>query len=132
MAVTGLAAVLKALKREENATRKAVAGAIYQEGQAILSESKKQVPVDTGRLRQSANVSRPKPTGDPVAILSYGTDYALAVHERLEVNHPTGKAKFLEDPVNAAKLGYARRIADRARRLRLAGGGLADLPGEGD
>jgi|ERR1044072_2018688 hypothetical protein len=42
------------------------------------------------------------------AVVGYGTDYAVYVHEDLAMNHPNGgQAKFLEEParVLAPKLG---------------------------
>lgn len=72
--------------------------ALYTEALEIFADSQQRVPVDTGRLRSSGLVfikGRASATGlknvDAVSVsISYGTDYALAVHEgrRARYNHP--------------------------------------------
>ena len=41
----------------------------------------------------------------------------VAVHERLDVYHPNGKAKFLEDPVNRHTRKGTDSIAAKIRKL---------------
>lgn len=53
------------------------------------------VPVETGRLVGSAAV---EVTGDR-ASLSYAGPYARYQHERLDLHHQHGQAKYLEQPV---------------------------------
>jgi hypothetical protein len=126
----GAKKVLANLAKASDDLKEGLAASLYAEGQAIIAESVKQVPVDTGRLRQSHYAAPPKdsPRGPSVQI-GYGTDYAVAVHERTEVSHsePT-KAKYLEGPVNAAKRGYASRIARRAWRFFKQGIGVKSIP----
>lgn len=62
----------------------------------LLSESRKQVPVDEGILRASGAVTI---LGERAAAVSYDTPYARRQHEELGYRHPKGgKAKYLEDP----------------------------------
>jgi hypothetical protein len=127
-----LAVVVRNMRRAGRTMESALGDAIHQEALAIMAQSKQEVPVDTGRLRQTGYVAKPRPTvRGPMVSMGYGTRYALPVHERLEVRHPVGKAKFLEDPVNAAKQGYTDRVARRAwanfKRGRMGG----STPGEG-
>jgi epoxyqueuosine reductase QueG len=64
-------------------------------------------PKDRGILRASAEVSV-----DPAALeaaISYNTPYAVYVHERLELHHKVGEAKFLEKAI-AAKAGDMQAI----------------------
>lgn len=125
--ITGLKAVAKKMKELGGDYQAATAVAIYQEGTAIMAESLKQVPVDTGRLRASHYVAPPKDQRDPVVVLGYGVRYAAAVHEDTSKRHgpsytdPKGnsrgsgqKSKFLSDPMNAARRGYKSRIKKRA------------------
>ena len=90
----------------------------------ILEMSREQVPKDTSTLLASAfyEVSRRSDTAATTwayeGIVGYGgngdpvnpktgrraSSYMVKVHEDLSVDHPTGKAKFLEDPVRE----YAR------------------------
>lgn len=68
-----------------------------------MTEAKERTPVDTGTLRGSGYVDLPQDQGDRITqTFGFGgaaSDYALIVHERLDVNHPTGQAKFLESVV---------------------------------
>jgi hypothetical protein len=113
----------------------AVAAAVYQEAVQVANVSVKQVPVDTGRLRASFWLAPPESLDNPVVRAGYGTDYALYVHERTDVSHAkrqkgggmaeSGKAKFLEDPINDAKSGWADRVAERAKENIKNGVGLS-------
>lgn len=81
----------------------------------IMEESKAQVPKDTEALLDSAYIEVTTNRRSIVQVtFGYGgtqdkinpktqklaSTYAIYVHERLDLNHPVGKAKFLEDPVN--------------------------------
>ena len=80
---------------EDNLPRALLMGALL-----LQRLSQKIVPVDTGLLRNSA-ASRVEGSGMKVkAVVSYGTDYAVYVHEDLEARHKPGKtAKYLEKPM---------------------------------
>ena len=88
--------------------------ALAEEAFDIFEESQAEVPVDTGRLLNSGVVGAMQ--GRVGYIIAYGTNYALPVHERVEVRHTVGKAKYLEDPFNRALPGMQRRLVTRARR----------------
>jgi len=91
---------------------------IYHMGQHLRSESVKQCPVDTGRLRASATVTPVKEEGDTFYVeVGYGTDYAIYVHERTELRHKVGKAKFLEDPLKENANNYKEWIRSAIRRV---------------
>ena len=78
----------------------------------IMINSQDEVPIDTKALIKSGFIVE---EGNSI-IAGYGgpntkinpktgtltEEYALKVHEDLSVNHPVGKAKFLEDPFNEA------------------------------
>ncbi len=114
-----------------------VGAALYQEGQIIMTESKKRCPVapDGGTLRASGQAHPPEYAGPHISVtLSYGgaaEAYAIAVHEHLSEHSPpswkvaeaagrgihwnvpgTGP-KFLEGPINEAQPTLAARIAQR-------------------
>ena len=91
---------------------------IYRMGQHLRSESVKQCPVNTGRLRASATVTPVKEEGDTFYVeVGYGTDYAIYVHERTELRHKVGKAKFLEDPLKENANNYKEWIRSAIRRV---------------
>jgi hypothetical protein len=93
--------------------------ALWHEAEYDLKRSKPLVPVETGALQASGRVEEDELTvGGGIleeffADIIYGgpagsapgqaadVDYAVRVHEDLEVSHPHGgQAKFLEQPVN--------------------------------
>jgi hypothetical protein len=112
--ITGLKGVLRNLdkvaKKVDGATQKA----LTDEANDVLKEAMIQAPVDTGDLRRSGTVGKITKGAATISIeIGFHTNYALYVHEDLQAHHPTGKAKFLEDPVNAAVPGLAGRIKKR-------------------
>lgn len=111
---------LRKLKSLGDRATTIVSGALLQEAEAIMTESKKQVPVDTGNLRSSGHVTPPEVRGGHVAVtLAYGgpaAPYAIVQHERLDLRHTVGKAKYLEDPLLEAASGMERRIGSIIRK----------------
>lgn len=103
-----LAAKLKAVMQ---GNKEKTQRAILQEAYALQAESQKECPVDTGRLRASA-YTRPTEEG---ARVGYTSDYSVYVHERVDIPHKVGKAKFLEDPMIRMQEGYAERVAARVK-----------------
>lgn len=62
--------------------------------EVVGDASDRLVPVDEGDLRNSRRVTM---DGDLAGDVSYGTDHARVIHERLDLHHPNGgQAKFLE------------------------------------
>ena len=100
--------------------------ALYTEAELIKTKSIEDTPVETGALRGSHKVEKPVVSNNyseiTISIRVGGPSpgysdvhYAVYVHERLDLHHPIGKAKFLEDQVNAAKPGFADRILARVQ-----------------
>ena len=100
----------------------AVVLGMYALGERIMADSVRRTPVDTGRLRSTAYVAPPSMVEPGVVEMGYGTQYAVAVHERTEVAHSTGEAKFLESAVLSIGPRGARTIVDVATRHILKGG----------
>jgi hypothetical protein len=102
------------------AGQQAAKAALYQEGEAIMTESKRQCPVDLGNLRATGHVSQPEmQQGHITVTLAYGgpsATYAIVQHERLDFRHTVGKAKYLEDPMLAAVNGMEARLRARIKR----------------
>lgn len=85
---------------------------LHEVASHIMINSQDEVPIDTKALIKSGFIVE---EGNSI-IAGYGgpntkinpktgiltEEYALKVHEDLSVNHPVGKAKFLEDPFNEA------------------------------
>lgn len=102
-----------AVKGYSQSLRKAHDKALYEEGLELMRESMKEVPVDTGRLRNSAHTSKPR--GGDVEV-SYEASYAPHVHWRTDLKHAVGKARFLIDPFLRRMDGYPKRMRDRIAR----------------
>jgi hypothetical protein len=114
--VEGLPKLKEALERVGKNSVKIMASELHKEAEALMTEAKQETPVDTGALRASGHVKVPQTDNDSaVVVCGFGgpaAGYAVIVHENLEANHPTGKAKFLEDPFNRRLRGFAERIGD--------------------
>lgn len=121
-----------AIRNIGRGTKKATEAAAKE----IMDESKRQVPKLTETLLASAfyEVTRRTDTSSTTwayeALLGYGGNgdpinpvtgkpasyYMVAVHENLNVYHPIGKAKFLEDPVREyADKNFKRTVFKYAR-----------------
>lgn len=100
---------------------KDVAAALFKQSEKIMTKSKKDfVPVDTGALRSTGMVEKPKIKGKKISVtLAYGgpaVDYAVDQHENLDYRHTVGGPKYLERPLNEAAKTLA---SDLAKDLKL-------------
>jgi len=118
--VSGLDDTIEKFRRVQDDGLPAVATALYLEANDIFNRSQTLVPVDTGTLKSSGEVSTPDIIGDSIEVsIGYGgaaSEYAIYVHEDMEANHafPT-QAKFLEQPALEALDGMADRLARSLR-----------------
>ena len=96
--------------RSHNWVARTLGATLLLEAEFVMTEAKKQTPVDTGNLRSTGHVDPPEMMGNELTVeLGFGgtaAKYALPVHE-INIPHKVGKWKYLEDPVNAAQ----RRLA---------------------
>ena len=98
----------------------AVADGMRKFGGRVEGESTRRCPVETGELRSRVFNEGPLRDGDTyVQVVGYekfgatwekGKAYALPVHERTDVQHPVGEAKFLENAVNHLSGEYAKYL----------------------
>lgn len=132
--VIGDKELMRELKRQQRKHRGAVMAALFQEGASIFADSQEEVPVDTGRLRASGLVYPDRASS--TVFISYGTAYALKIHEATELDakrkerselassNPgakvqgaqTGKSKYLQDPFERASSGMLQRLAARTKK----------------
>lgn len=107
--VKGVGVLKTQLKKQDIIAKKASNEMVLAEAEAIMAESLLEVPRVTGTLANSAYIEQ---NGLGQVTFGYGKseganpkndtdveEYMVAVHERLDIKHPNGKAKFLEDPV---------------------------------
>ena len=100
--------------------RKAIDRAVYKFGNTEMREMKRLVPVDTGTLKDSGYVEKPKRDGSRVMLeLGFGgaaEAYALYVHEDLDAFHENGQAKFVEMPLSESAPFFAERVGNDVKR----------------
>jgi hypothetical protein len=66
-------------------------------GQHVIGDAQELAPVLTGALKASGTTQPAElKTGMVTKEIGFNTNYAAAVHERLNVNHSNGQSKFLE------------------------------------
>lgn len=133
--VTGDKEIIERMKAIARGNPKVLAAALYTEAELLMTKSKEEIPVDTGSAKNSAYVEEPKISTNRVSIeFGYGgvatkinpksgkptTAYLIKIHEDMDINHPVGKAKFLEDPVKMWRpelvLKLAQRVVNNIRR----------------
>lgn len=129
----GSEALFQQLREMPERFTRALAAGVYREGHRIRGDSMDRVPVDRGVLRAAHYVTLPEIQGTRVTV-EVGTGgpaepYAEIVHERMDVAHEVGGAKFLEAAVDSCTAGFAERIAERtARALERLTGPLPPMP----
>jgi hypothetical protein len=112
--VSGLAALMRLLSGMGKDAEKAAEDALTELGFRVLKEAKERTPVDTGFLRSSGEVEVAEDKNS--VIVKFKAEYALPVHERTEIEHANGEAKFLE---NAFNLVMSKQQAEQAILSRL-------------
>lgn len=131
--ITGQKKLLNQLKKAQRLIPQEFAKYMYEELLEIMDESQRQVPVDTGALKRSGYVDRPKLTRTRIQTrIGYAgratkinprtgqptSKYASTVHE-VPRNYRIGKYKYLEDPIKERQPYIAKNIARKIkRRLR--------------
>jgi hypothetical protein len=146
--IKGLKLVKSNFTKALNHTQRALAGALYLEGQSIMNESEKICPVGSaakygggkgykgGRLRNSRYVTNPFWIRKSINVrLGYSAYYAAYVHSmgdrhsNIQWTRPGSGDKFLSKPMFAAIPGAARRVAGRQKKLFLSKRGSTILFG---
>jgi len=113
MTVQGIKSLKAKLKRHPKATTVGLRRGLYRGGLYLQRMSQMIVPVDTATLKGSANTRLEGEGLGSAAVVGYGTDYAVYVHEDLEARHKPGKAaKFLETPLREKRDKIAKIVHD--------------------
>ena len=114
----GLDEVLRALKKLEGRAVDVIQEAFVREAYRVDRASVEQVPVDTGRLRSTHMVVEENGFRSVGARVVYGggtgpgaeVTYAREVHDDMRMRHRVGKARYLIDPLEAAKPRVIPRV----------------------
>jgi len=96
---------------------RAAAVALNEIAETTMTDAKARTPVEFGVLKASGKVSDHATVRDLTARLTYGTEYAVFVHERTELRHRVGEAKFLERAVNKTAGTLARDVTVKVRSI---------------
>jgi len=111
----GLRTVEQNLKKALDQIKGQTKAGLLEAGLLVQRRSQELVPVDTGHLKGSAYIEPTDLPNGPVVEVGYGAEYATHVHERLELHHPQGQAKYLETAIKESVDDILKIIAAGAR-----------------
>lgn len=120
---TGLTIDLSHFKRQLQAVRRRNASEaprmIIEVGNAIISAGAGYAPIDEGHLKASGKL---EPTDNPLLVeIGFSMEYAAAVHERLDLHHEQGQAKYFERAIREDGPEIFRKQAQEyARRMGMS------------
>lgn len=86
----------------------------------LLGKSLLLVPIDTGELYESGEVTATGQGHNRQFQVGYEAEHAAAVHERLDLHHTHGQAKYLEQPYRQYRK-YMMEIVRRETGHRTSG-----------
>jgi len=117
--VKGIAKALARFKEVQSRIRTQVLTQMDDEVNAIMARSMQLTPVKRGWLRAShrrANLQAGRSfIKMGIEVGDDRVDYAIYVHERTDLYHKHGQAKFLEKAVDDRIRGLERRVGQAAR-----------------
>lgn len=132
MRITGFSCVVSSLNTMKSGLFAKLSGCLSEAASSVMAESLKITPVATGELRARAFVDNPAVTGDtrkislgyerngsvyPVTPSGSSEEYAVLVHERMDVSHAVGQAKFLETALKNFEPAFLSVIKDAAEEV---------------
>lgn len=133
--VTGIPKFMAHLEANAAAAKKALARALFMEGEELMTAAKKLVPVDTGALRASGHVQLPAEDergmfvrvgfGGPAGSGNRGESnkvqvgYAVRVHEDLEVFGKSPGGGSRNTGRGAVRKGVKRTFVGQAKYLEV-------------
>ena len=94
--LTGLNQVLANLNKEIRGIEGRTAKGLREAARLVRRDAQKRVPVDTGKLKASAYTRMIKGSSGPGTEIGFTAAYAIFVHERMDLRHAVGTAKFLQ------------------------------------
>ena len=115
---TGIGKTIKRMNHVGGDYTNATAAALYLIAEEVREDAWHRTPRDIGYLRDSSYTKPPNPRMKPMeAEVGYGMEYAVYVHERTELNHPVGEAKFLEKALKKKTRGFVKNLKNKTKRL---------------
>lgn len=95
--VKGADEAAKALESLGTEYQARLGAGLLKAGLKLQREAQLRVPVDTGNLKASAETRLKRAGKKSSATVIFTANYALFVHERLDIAHQVGEAKYLEN-----------------------------------
>lgn len=115
--VTGVKEIIKRIHTVKGEKAKGMERGLVKGGLHLQKKSQQVVPVDTGKLKNSAFTRKEGSGFSTKVTVGYTASYGIYVHENLEARHKPGKiAKFLEKPARQERdaiIDIIRREAQR-------------------
>lgn len=120
--IRGLEKVLKNLNEKESKIREIVVKEVESACLDLEGKAISQTPLLNGDLRGSSLIDIDVKPNKVVGEVSFNTEYALEIHENLDINHPIhycpkcgtrdcqGHAKYLERPLYENESKYQKEI----------------------
>jgi hypothetical protein len=113
--IKGVEAALKAIKGVAKDTGIKIADGLQDAAQILYDKSQELVPVDSGRLKASGQITSNNKKGLGAELtVDYGgpeAPYAFIVHELLDLHHvPPTQAKYLERAATLVKAKMQRAL----------------------
>ena len=100
----GVSKVRRQLKQARKRHASRVRPSLIRGGLLLQRFSQQIVPVEFGILKNTANTRAEGDGFDTEVIVSYGTDYAVHVHENPNARHkPPTRYKYLEEPARTRR-----------------------------
>lgn len=123
--VRGVREVQRTLQKMGKEGKKGIRRFMREEMEMISTDAKKLTPVEHGPLKASGHATSVRIVGGAlVGSVVFGgaaASYAPYVHERLDVHHPVGQAKFLTTAVQRRVRGMGTRLArEMAKQMKKA------------
>jgi hypothetical protein len=107
------------LKEFSNRIREIIKRNMGAEGTRLMALMKARTPYRNGALKGSGQSQGPDYEGnDIIVVLSFGSDtvhYAIPVHERINVRHRHGRAKFMESVIQEESSNIGPNLAKDLR-----------------
>jgi hypothetical protein len=120
----GTAQVMQRIAELKRRAPDSFAAGVYLAASNVITTAMRLTPVDTGWLRSSRYVRKPRVSGDTFKVeAGFGASYAIFVHE-INRDYVVGEWKFLTTAANYHAPTFATEVAGNVARMMAAGVGI--------
>jgi len=123
--LNGVSEVVSALTKKNSCVAERLKRALTNAAGEVIAESTKITPIKTGELRSRTFIDSPKVSNNSTMDIAFGYEkngqtfdnlYSVYVHERTELHHPVGQAKFLETAFKNFQGEMLQYLANEVRK----------------